>query len=224
MVFDWQHFFESLGGQVVFLAALAYLLKTLVSRRIERETEAFKTKLQSDATFQIEAFKAKLQAEASIEIERLKSGLQIAALEHQIRFSKLHEQRAALISQLSKEIAEVPAVVADYVIHNVKDNESLGRAINRSVGLYSLIQTNRVLLPPALCVLLDEFSNKLTKIVTFVAVYWTRFPENEHVGPEYLAQRDKVMLDSASALENEIPELKQKLEGELRTLLAGASE
>src|SRR6266853_1698197 len=98
---DWQELVKTLGGQAVFLAAAAYLIKQLVSSRMERETESFKTKLQSDATFQIEAFKAKLQAEANIEIERLKSSLQIAVLEHQVRFSKLHEQRATLISQLS---------------------------------------------------------------------------------------------------------------------------
>jgi DNA anti-recombination protein RmuC len=206
MTFNWQEFAETLGGQAVFLAALAYLLKELVSSRLERDADAFR---------------AELKRNADIEIERLKSNLQIAALEHQIRFSKLHEQRATLISQLSKEIAEVPAVVANYVIHNVKDNESLSLAINRSVGLYSLIQTNRVLLPTSLCTLLDEFANKLTKIVTFVSVYWTRFPENEYARPEYRAEQNKVMREAASAFENELPELRRKIEEELRTLLAG---
>ena len=160
MTFNWQEFFTMLGGQTIFLGAAAYLIKQLISSRLERDADAFKAKLQRDA---------------DIEIERLKNALQIAALEHQVRFTKLHEQRVEIISQLSREIVEVPAVVADYVINNVRDNESLGRAINRAAGLYSLIQNNRIVLPSSVCALLDEFSNKLTKIVTFVSVYWWGF-------------------------------------------------
>jgi hypothetical protein len=43
------------------------------------------------------------------EIERLKTSLQMTALEHQVRFSKLHEKRAKVIADLYCQFAVAPA-------------------------------------------------------------------------------------------------------------------
>jgi hypothetical protein len=37
-------------------------------------------------------FKTRIRADADIEIERVKNSLQIVAIEHQVRFAKLHEK------------------------------------------------------------------------------------------------------------------------------------
>ena len=96
MTFNWQEFLTTIGGQVVLLGAVGYLIKTLVSSRLERETEAYK---------------AELKRNSDIEIERLKSSLQMASVEHQIRFTKLHEQRVEILTRLSREIEEVPDAI-----------------------------------------------------------------------------------------------------------------
>jgi hypothetical protein len=65
--FNWQEFLATLGGQTALLAAVAYLIKTLVSSRLEKDAEAFK---------------ADLKRNSEIEIERLKNTLQMTAIEH----------------------------------------------------------------------------------------------------------------------------------------------
>lgn len=180
------------------------LIKALLSTRLERETEAFK---------------AELKRNADIEIERLKSSLQIAALEHQVRFSKLHEQRVDVISQLSKEIVEVPDVVKEFVLMRPKDKESLMQARERTAGLDHLIQTNRIILPGSVCILLDELSTKLWEVIA-TQVYWT----NKDLAPELQREKVHVLRRAVSAFENEIPELQKRLTVELRKLVAGANE
>ncbi len=87
MHFNWQEFLATIGGQAALLGIVGYLIKKLVSSRLEREADAFKTELKRNS---------------DIEIERLKSSLQMSANEHQIRFSKLHEKRAQVLADLYK--------------------------------------------------------------------------------------------------------------------------
>jgi len=193
----------ALGGQAAFLGAVAWLAKSLVSHRLAREAEEFRIKLKADA---------------DLAIERLKSSLQMVAAEHQIRFTKLHEQRVEIISRLSRELVEVPSVVRQYVVTNVKDDRSYVAARDRALDLRHLVQVNRILLPDHVCVMLDQVSDRLLHIVTFIWVFWTIV---ETPNPETRNVQDKEMKEAVSALEDEIPALREKLMTEFRTLLAG---
>ncbi|MGB6431456.1 MAG: hypothetical protein WBF06_12790 [Candidatus Acidiferrales bacterium] len=184
------------------LAAVGYLIKTLLSSRLERESDAFK---------------AELKRSADVEIERLRSSLQMEALEHRVRFSKLHEQRVDVISRLSTEIEEVPAAVQIFVL-NVKQPAALEVARDRTFELFRLSRLNRTILPASVCAMLEQYSRKLMHIVSFVSVYWTAV---ENPTPETVTKRNEIMLDAVSALEGDIPALKEKLIVEFRTLLAG---
>src|SRR5215469_2717812 len=82
----------TVGGGSVALAAAAWLTKTLVSNRLALDAEKFKIEIK---------------ANADAEIERLKNSLQMAALEHQVRFSKLHEKRADVIREVYERLVEV---------------------------------------------------------------------------------------------------------------------
>jgi hypothetical protein len=66
-------------------AALAWLLKTMISHFLLKDIEVYKTRLSSETTKEIEHFKAHLQ---------------ILAIEHDVRFTKLHERRARIIAKL----------------------------------------------------------------------------------------------------------------------------
>ena len=73
------------------LAVLAYLAKSLIEHKLSRDVSKF----QSD-----------LKAASDAAIERLKSDLQLHAIEHQVRFSRLHEKRATVIAELNSLLAE----------------------------------------------------------------------------------------------------------------------
>src|ERR1700722_11976115 len=81
----WQTILLAFSGNAALLAILGWLGKSLLERLITRDTKQF----ESD-----------LKAKADVAIETLKSTLQLKTIEHQVRFSKLHERRAEVIAKL----------------------------------------------------------------------------------------------------------------------------
>jgi hypothetical protein len=81
----WRDIIKTLGLGGRFFAAAAWFAKPPVLNRFARDAEQFKPQLRT---------------RADIEIERLKGALQMTALEHEVRFSKLYEQRAIVIDKL----------------------------------------------------------------------------------------------------------------------------
>ena len=87
----WQTILIALGGNAAMLAVLAYLAKLFIGHKLSRDTSSFQSELK---------------ATSDAAIERLKSDLQLHAIEHQVRFSRLHEKRATVIAELNSFIAE----------------------------------------------------------------------------------------------------------------------
>jgi hypothetical protein len=69
-----------------------YIAKTILNKSIEVGIERYKSALAVD----LETHKSTLERE----IESIKSNLNLVALEHQVRYTKLHEERATSIKQI----------------------------------------------------------------------------------------------------------------------------
>lgn len=92
-----------------FLAGLLlFLAKSWISERL-------KNAIKSEYDQKLETYKAELKAESDIATENLKSRLSIAATEHQVRFSRLHETRAEVIAETYALLRDLYEKVADYV-------------------------------------------------------------------------------------------------------------
>jgi ribosome-associated translation inhibitor RaiA len=89
---DWQSLLTTLGSNALLLGAAAWVIKTVITEQLKRDTDSFK---------------ARIEADANIEIEKLKSSLQIAATEHQVRFSRMHERRAEVIEEAYKKLTDI---------------------------------------------------------------------------------------------------------------------
>jgi len=199
-VVDWQAVFEAFGGQAALLLAIAYLGKTLISSQLSKETEAFKIKLQG---------------QTDVEIERLKSSLQIAATEHQIKFSKLHDRRARVIAKLYRLLLEAADAVQFFAAHPGDKGSIRKEAIERSLGLYRFSQINKIYLPSAVCGLLENYETTLRHSVGFIRIYMSIEDPNEQT----IEQQNKVLQDAWQALEKKIPSIRTELETEFRQML-----
>jgi hypothetical protein len=80
----WQ-FLEVLGASGAAAAIVIFLGRTIVQQVTSKDLESFKLRLQS---------------QAQVNLERLRAELQQAALEHSIRFSRVHERQAEVISEV----------------------------------------------------------------------------------------------------------------------------
>ena len=72
---------------------MIWLTKSWISERL-------KNSIKNEYDEKLETHKAQLKAQADIESERLRSQLSIAATEHQVKFSSLHDKRAEVIAEL----------------------------------------------------------------------------------------------------------------------------
>ena len=88
----WIELLKFVGGSAVLLAAVAWLIRSLISHQLLKD---------------IEKYKFNLKREGDKELEAIKSSLNIEALTHQIRYSKLHDHRTSLIEQLYKKMVEL---------------------------------------------------------------------------------------------------------------------
>ena len=79
----WQSLLVAAGGNAAVLLVLGFLGRSLVSSILAQNIEKFKAGLAQN-------------------LEKFKADLQQAGIEHQIRFSKLHEKRATVLAELHK--------------------------------------------------------------------------------------------------------------------------
>lgn len=93
-----------LGGTPV----LKWFVKSLIEKMLAKD---------------LERFRASLNSEANSTIERLKHELQLVSLEHQVRFSKLHEKRAEVIAELYGLLVEqIGAPLVSYLPLKSREN------------------------------------------------------------------------------------------------------
>ncbi|MBL8511296.1 MAG: hypothetical protein JNM52_06590 [Betaproteobacteria bacterium] len=89
-------------------ALLLWLTKSWISERL-------KNAIKSEYDQKLESHKAQLKAQSEVEIERLRSQLSISAIEHEVRFSRLHEKRAEIIAETYSLLKLLFVRFGDYV-------------------------------------------------------------------------------------------------------------
>jgi hypothetical protein len=210
MPINWQSVITTLlatvGGGGVALAAAAWLTKTLITNRLALDVEAFKTEVR---------------ARADAEIERLKSTLQMAALEHQVRFSKLHEKRAEVIAKLYTQLVLLQyagqryVLVGGYVPDKPTRDDEYSKTSAKVHEVFMFIEQNQIYLSDRVCTLLEEFVETIKKAVIGVWVYG----KYEGGPANFLKEQGAVLMGAAEAFEGRIPMVRQALRDEFRKLL-----
>ncbi len=122
----WQEFAKLLGVFAVIAGAASWLIKSIVTYFLSKDTENYKSRLTKD----VEDFKNQLTKETTRETENLKSQLQITAKEREIQFSKLHEKRAEIICDFYQLIYEADKSIRalEYRVKNNNDEGMLEKS------------------------------------------------------------------------------------------------
>lgn len=203
----WQTILLALGGNTALLAVLGWLTKSIVHQQLSRD---------------IEQFKATLAADTSAVTERLKHELQLATVEHQIRFSRLHERRAEVTSELYSLLIEALWEAESFLlpaefVGEPTQSEKYVSARNKLVELYRYFDRHRIYLPPELCQSLQELHNTVRGLV---ASYGMWLQHGDESFPEHaLQQKHEALTRGWNAIKNEVPQARQVLEDEFRVLL-----
>lgn len=207
----WQTILLAFGGNAALLAVLGILGKSLLDKLIVRDTKQFENDLK---------------AKSDAAIEHLKNELQIRTIEHQVRFSRLHEKRASVIAELYGHLVEALWEAESFLspmewAGEPNKKEKHQKAMNKLVELYRYFDKHRIYLPPEVCASLEALvQNVRSQVIKFGV--WVRYEDYELTGDSHTKKNDA--WDSGwDAIKNQVPIARKSLEDEFRTLLGAAA-
>ncbi len=215
---DWITMIQNVGTFGVGTGILAFLVKALVVNSLSRDLEAYKSKLNTD----LEAHKSTMTKD----IEAFKSNLQLATIEHQVRFSKLHDKRAQVIQDLYSKL-----VALDTVIHSVlKRFQKVGEAtLEEKVREYGRLHNelndfflpNRIFFSSETCRVIDDLLF-LSRDINFDITTYPVDPESSEYkyGPrDLLNERHEYWEKARKAFDTDVKKLMEQLEMQFRSML-----
>jgi hypothetical protein len=199
----WKTILLAVGGQAAMLAVLGYVGKSLFERLIVRDTKRFENDL-----------KAKSDAAS----DRLRYELQLQTIEHQVRFSRLHEKRASVIAELYGYLVEALWEAESFLSPmrspgdpNMK--EMYDQTMDKFVELYRYFDKHRIYLPEEICTSLQNLIQKVRFQVIEVGVR----------AKSATLPLTSEMMDAwdlaFEAFKKEVPAARSSLENEFRSLL-----
>jgi hypothetical protein len=197
--------FAGLGGSAVLLAAVAWLLQSALAAWIAKDAERFK---------------ASLKADADKEVESLKHSLQMIATEHQVRFSKLHEDRAEVIGELYKKLTHVYFHGERFVITSENNpapykKEEFEDMRKELTDVFFFIEEHRIYLPESVCALLDKHLGQVRSTVVAAGI----FGQIENPNEQTMQQSFDAFTKAYEDFETDIPAARKSLETEFRKML-----
>ncbi len=99
--------FQSIVGSTLTSGLIVWLSKSWISERL-------KNAIKHEYDEKLETLKIQLNAQNSIELEKMKSKLYESSIEHQIKFSKLHDIRAEVIAETYSLLYNLYHAIANY--------------------------------------------------------------------------------------------------------------
>jgi hypothetical protein len=171
----WNEILIAFGGNAVLLAVLGFLARSLFQTWLAKDMKKFEADLKNTADSELERLKFELKAKGDASIEQLRSQLQQSALEHQVRFSKLHERRARLIEKLYARLVAARMEGRRFIVTDAynRDQQQQLEAIQRIgktiQGVALFIDKHRIYFPEHICELLQKLSDSMSHLLTLPA-------------------------------------------------------
>ena len=214
-------------GSVAGAGITVLALRTWVSERIrgsikaeyDERIESLKAQLKSEYDQKLETHRAQLKSQSDVEIEQLKSRLSVAAAQQQLRFSRLHEKRAEVITEVYASLNTLLGAVSEYTAifepaGMPPREERLKKAVEAINGFMMLYRDNKIFIPRQTTIKLDQIQSTIRG--AFIQFQW---------GVDYAARNTRQSgdtdkwLEVSRILENVSKVALTELEDDLRHLL-----
>jgi len=207
----WQAILTAFGGTAALLLLLGFLARSAIKHFLDKDVEAFKADLKSKETLAAEQFKASLAR---------------ASVEHQATFTRLLDKRAEVIGNLHGRLVDLrtTSIKATAVVRWPSDPAplvQLAEADRIRVDLISYFAKNRIYLPVAACVALDD----LLEVMRKKMISFGTFQEvNEYAPAEVLQEKQQNWRETFEFFSRELDTPIRELEDAFRTLLYPADD
>jgi hypothetical protein len=187
------------------LVVIAYLGRKSIESFFATTTELRKVELNKD----LESYKAELSK---------------AALSHQIRFSRLHNDRAeAILTMYEKLVVMEGAMMSltaavEFAGEPSKD-EKLKTAMNTVQDFFNYFSRKEVLFDEGACKLMSEISDSYWKATLRLGIMWS---VGQLDNPNLVREKAATWEAAVRVVEERVPTMKRELKAELRTMLGSA--
>jgi hypothetical protein len=215
---DWLTMAQNVSTFGVGTGILAFLVRSLVVNFLNRDLEAYRSKLNEG----LEAHKSALTKD----VEAFKSTLELVSIEHQIRFSKLHDKRAQVIQDLYVKLVRL-----DTAMHSVlKMFQTEGEPnIDEKIALYFKLHNeliefflpNRIFFGKDTCRVINDLLLLSREAYLDITTYPvdTSSPEYKYGPRELMKERHDFWKKARKLFETDISNLKEQIEAQFREML-----
>jgi 7-cyano-7-deazaguanine synthase in queuosine biosynthesis len=195
----------AIGGSAVLFGAMAWLVRSVINHFLSKD---------------LEKFKLNLQRESQQELMRLQSSLQLVELEHQIRFSKLHERRAEIIAELYTRAVGLYRAASAFVklyqsLDEAKNKENIKSLWNAADKFRNYFDEHRIYFNENTCTTIDSFNEALSKACSNLIVFIQDAPALNLTTAQIWDEWNKTM----TLMEGDVPKIRKSLEESFREIL-----
>ncbi len=195
----------AIGGSGVLFAAMAWLARSIINHFLSKD---------------LENFKLILQKESQQELMHLQSSLQLIQLEHQVRFTKLHENRAGIIAEIYSMLVNLHRTASTFIrmyrsVDDTKNKENI-KQLWGSLDIFTeYFEKHRIYFNQNTCSEIDCLINALSKAVSTLVFVNQEAGAIEVTIDQVYTEWDKAM----TTMEGDVPKIKKSLEESFRELL-----
>lgn len=202
----WKEILAASGGTAAIIGVVVWLTKSIIANYLTKDVEIYKTRIK---------------AESDKDIEKFKSDLKKIAFEHEIQFSRLHEKRMELISELYSKMYNVRMSTSGLIYHfetpNMRDKRYLVEFSEAISGLMSHFGKHRIYFNEDTCSIIDKFIAKIS-IPSSKIIEFENQPRGVKINVEKLSETYN---EAQKAIEDfDLSEVLKIIENEFRELLS----
>ena len=193
----------ALGANAIVLAALAYLFKTLIGAKLERELSEFKNTIQR---------------KAAEEMERFRSQLEKDRLRLQISYGGIFERQADAILAVYASLVALERGANEAIHLGGKTQERRTKFESPLWELRRTVIDKQILLPPEVERAVEAFLAKLPRAVrTYISAESRDLSRISTAAAmdKLFEQQDRAM----EIIEKEVPLIREKLVSEMRKVI-----
>ena len=210
----WESILLALGGNAALLVVLGLLARSLLSQYLAKDLKRFETELSQ---------------RTQLAAEELKHRLGLAAHEHHVRFSKLHERQAQVIEEIYSRVLDFEeASAALSLAGNTTPEHLLEFALRRGEDarreLAQHIRRNEIFLPESTSAQLHSLLDQVNELLA--ACSFNLLDKKLATGgqPEVFPEHKEAWTSVHRYLEHEAPVVRRALEAEFRKHLGSAAQ
>jgi len=197
------------GGNLVLLAVLGFLARSLLSQLLAKDLKHFETKLS--------------QASA-VAAEELKHHLSLVAHEHNVRFSRLHEKQAQVLENIYAKLLDFEDASSAMALADNDTPEhllefSLRRAEDAGRELAQYIRRHEIFLPAEVSQQLQALQDRVTSLLSTCSFNLVSKMLANDGKPELFPETREAWAEVHLYLEHEAPDVRRTLEADFRKRL-----